>query len=190
MGFLARMRSGLRWWAWLLGGLITLGLNVAVADTPAREFELKAVFLYHFAQFTDWPANAFPQTNSPIVIGILGEDPFGRVLDETIKGERINGHGFVIKRSARLEDVKDCHLLFISQSENSRLPQIMADLKERSILTVGESERFAQTGGMIRLLTANNKIRLRINTVATKRAQLTLSSKLLRLAEIVPEGKD
>lgn len=151
----------------------------------SREYEIKAIFLYNFAQFVDWPPGAFRDENAPVVIGVLGEDPFGTSLDEAVRGETVKGRPLVVRRFSRIEDVTTCHVLFISQSETARLGQIMAALKGRSILTVGDTEEFSRRAGMIRLATENNKVRLRINVDAAKAADLAISSKLLRPAEIV-----
>ena len=157
---------------------------------PAKEYQLKAVFLFNFAQFVEWPASAFPETQTPLVIGVLGEDPFGTYLDETIKGETVNSHPLVVQRYRRVEDITTCHILFVSQAEESRLKPILSALKGRSILTVGDAERFSTGGGMIGFFTDHSRIRLRVNVEAAKAANLTISSKLLRPAEIVSTGKE
>ena len=164
----------------LLWGVVSLG---AVRGQPtSSEYQLKAVFLYHFVQFTEWPTNAFSSTNSPVVIGVLGDDPFGRLLEETVRDETPNGRRVTVQRYRRAEDIKECHVLFISRSETKRLGEILAGLGGRTILTVGEAETFAESGGMIGFVVEKNKIRFKINAEAARRANLTLSSKLLRLA--------
>ncbi len=150
-----------------------------------KEYDLKATFLYHLARFVDWPPEAFPTEETPLVIGILGTDPFGKVLDEIVENEVVKNRKLTIQRYHSMEEVKNCHILFISQSESGRLDQIFSGLKERKILTVGDTEGFALRGGMVRFLTEKNKIRLRINIDAAKAASLTISSKLLRAAELV-----
>jgi YfiR/HmsC-like len=162
-----------------------LGLNVARGQTVSHEYPLKAVFLLNFAQFTDWPTNAFDTSASPLVIGVLGDDPFGSILDDAVQGETVNGRKFVVERYHRMEDIKTCHILFISPSETKRLDQIVGGLKRKPVLTVSDIDGSAYRGVCVRLMTENNKIHLRINTDALKEAQLTMSSKLLRLAEIV-----
>ncbi|HTA95980.1 MAG TPA: YfiR family protein [Verrucomicrobiae bacterium] len=169
---------------WLL--LLGLGLNEARSQTVSREYPLKAVFLLNFAQFTDWPTNAFDAPDSPFVIGVLGDDPFGDVLDEAVKDEQVAGRKFVVERYARVEDVKNCHILFISQPETRRLDKILDDLKGKPILTVSDIENSDYRGVCVRFITENNKIRLRINTDSLKAANLVMSSKLLRVAEVVP----
>ncbi len=122
---------------------------------------------------------------APFVIGVLGEDPFGPYLEATVKGEKVNNRPLEIQRYRRVEDIKDCQILFISRSEAARLKQILAALKTRPILTVGDAGDFAQAGGMIQFATEQNKTRLRINVEAAKAAGLSINSKLLRSAEIV-----
>jgi len=157
---------------------------------PAKEYQVKAVFLYNFAQFVEWPATAFPDAQTPLAIGVLGEDPFGAYLDETVRGEKANNRPLIVERYRRVEDIKICHILFISRSEADQMEKIFAALKERTILTVGDFEGFTKRGGMMRFVTEKNKTRLRINLEAAKAARLTISSKLLRPAEIVVPGKD
>jgi len=168
---------------WLV--LFCLGLNVARSQTVSHEYPLKAVFLFNFAQFTDWPANAFDKPDSPLVIGVLGDDPFGALLDDAVRDETVNGRKFVVERYRRVEDIKTCHILFISQSETRRLDKIVAALKEKPVLTVSDIDGSAYRGVCVRFITENNKIRLRINTDSLKEANLTMSSKLLRVSEII-----
>jgi hypothetical protein len=150
----------------------------------ASEYQIKAIFLFNFTQFVEWPTTAFADTNA-IVIGILGEDPFGPYLMETVQGEEVNGHPLVVQHYQKVEDVKACHILFINASEMHQIKKIFISLKSRNILTVSDALNFTKQGGMIRFFTENNKIRIRINLNAAKDANLTISSKLLRLADIV-----
>lgn len=165
--------------------LAFLGLNPASGEVISHEYPLKAVFLVNFAHFTDWPTNAFEEPDSPMVIGVLGNDPFGALLDDAVQGETAKGRQFVVKRYRGIEDIKSCHILFISQSETPHLGKIMAALKGKSILTVSDIDGSAYRGVCVRFVTENNKIRLRINIVSLKNADLVVSSQLLRLAEIV-----
>jgi hypothetical protein len=162
--------------------LLLCGLRVPVQSASAAEYQVKAVFLFHFAEFVEWPGNAFPDGNAPLVIGVLGQDPFGGYLDETVRGERANNRQLVVQRFRSVEDVKNCHVLFISRSEADRLDQIVVRLKYRKILTVYDGA--SGSGVIIRFVTEQNKIKLRINVQAAKAANLTISSKLLRLAEL------
>jgi YfiR/HmsC-like len=149
-----------------------------------REYQIKAVFLFNFAQFVEWPPEAFPGAAEPFVIGILGEDPFGPYLDETVRGEKVNSRSISIVRFARAEDIRTCHILYISRSEAGRLDQILSTMRSRSILTVSDLDQFGRSGGMIRFVTENNKVRLRIDNEAAKAAGLKISSKLLRPSQV------
>lgn len=167
-------------------GLALLGTRPASAQAVrASASEVQAVFLFHFAQFVDWPAEAFPDPTTPVVIGILGKDPFGSFLDETVRGETVRGRPFRTDRYRRVEEIKDCHILFISRSEAKRLDAILTALKDRPILTVSNGNDFDRAGGIIRFILEESRIRLSIDLEAAQAARLTFSSKLLRSAEIV-----
>ena len=150
-----------------------------------NEQDVKAVFLFNFAHFTEWPAQAFPDARAPLVIGLLGDDPFGRALDEAVAGETVRNRPLVVSRFRRVEDIGACHILFISSSEARSHAGIFARLEGRPILTVGETEGFARRGGMIRFVSEQTRIRLRVNVGAIRSAGLVVSSRLLRAAEIV-----
>jgi hypothetical protein len=177
--------------AWLLLAALAWPAPAAVGGTPpSREYQVKAVFLFNFTQFVEWPAEAFADSTAPLVIGVLGEDPFGAFLDQTVRGETAKGRPLVVERYRRVQEIGNCQVLFISRSESERLGEILASLAGKPILTVGDIEGFAVRGGVIRLATLGGKIRLRINLDSAKAAKLTISSKLLRPAEIVASGKD
>ncbi len=177
-------------WSAVSAMLLVVGLAVSVQAALSREYQVKAVFLFNFAQFVEWPSPAFPEAQTPLVIGVLGDDPFGAYLDETVRGETVNHRPLVVRRFRSVEEIDTCHVLFISRSEADRLGETIASLKGRNILTVGDTEGFSRRGVMIRFVTVDNKIRLRINLDAAKAAQLTISSKLLRPAELVTTGQD
>ena len=149
-----------------------------------REYQIKAAFLYNFVKFVEWPDEALPDPSAPIALCVLGEDPFGVAL-ESINGKTVKGRQLVIKRFVGLQDLEVCRILFISSSEEGRLAQIFGSLKNSSILTVGEMERFIQLGGIISFTMESNKIRFEINADAAERAGLKISSKLLNLAKVV-----
>jgi len=171
--------------AWCVAAALFLVWTSCLGAQTARasEAQLKAVFLFNFAQFVEWPP--IPDPATPLVIGILGDDPFRGFLDATVRGERLSARPFVVRRYARAEDIGACDILFISQSEGNRVEAILASLNNRPILTVSDLDRFAKRGGMIHLVTDGNRIRLAINLEAAQAAHLTISSKLLRVAEIV-----
>lgn len=164
----------------------------AQSETPT-EYQVKAAFLYSFAKFVEWPADAFVHLQAPIVVGIVGRDPFGHALDGMIFGKTVNGRGFQVKRLEIGPELRGCHILFISSSEKNNLAHIFESLKGSSVLTVGETEQFVQSGGAIQLLLQDNKVRFEINVAAAALARLKVSSKLLALARSVvgehAEGK-
>jgi hypothetical protein len=163
-----------------LSGFIPPQKKIAVG-----EYEIKAVFLFNFAQFVEWPSEVLPEPNSPIIIGILGKDPFGPFLEETIEGEKINGRPIEIQRYTSVKQIKDCHILFIDPAVTPRLDNMLHELKGKEILTVSDGSNFIKQGGMVRFIKESNKIRLQINLSAVKASDITISSKLLRLSEIV-----
>ena len=161
--------------------LLSVGDGRAQESQPT-EYQIKAAFLFNFAKFVEWPPEAFADANSPLVIGVLGENPFGDDLERTIRGKTINNRPLVIKEFRSPAEATNCHILFISTSEKQRLPEILKSLHGTSVLTVGETDRFTETGGMINFVTEGNKIRFQINVEAAKSAGLKVSSKLLSLA--------
>ncbi len=180
------------WLALLLAGAGSAGLRGAAAPANGAppEYQIKAVFLFNFALFVEWPASAFSDDRAPLVIGVLGTDPFGAQLDEAVRGEKIGERPLVVRRYRRVEEVTDCHILFLSGSEAGATEKILARLKDRSLLTVGDTDNFNRQGGMVRFVNENNKIRLKINVDAAKAAGLVISSKLLRPTMVFTPGKD
>lgn len=163
----------------------------AGAGLPDKEHQIKAVFLYRFAQFVEWPSESFAGEDAPLALGILGPDPFGAYLNDVVQGEKVGSHPIIIKRVATPEEAAECHVLFISPSGSGPDTALaISALKGRRVLTVGDTESFSQGGGMILFITRNGRIRLRINMDAVRAANLSLSSKLLRLAEITPTAKE
>jgi hypothetical protein len=167
----------------LLPGL--LFACAAWAAAPFSEYQVKAVYLFNFGQFVEWPADAFAASNSPFVIGIVGEDPFDGMLEHVVRGESLGQHPIEVRRYDSADDVKHCNILFIGRAEAARLPETVAALRGRSILTVTDVAGGEHEGAMIVLVTENNRVRLRINPSAARASRLTISSKLLRPAEIV-----
>ena len=183
-----------RWWIICLFTCCALraiaGDQAKAASAPSAEYQIKAVFLFNFAQFAEWPARAFADSRAPLIIGILGDDPFGPYLDELVKNEKIGGRPLLVRRYREMKEMAGCHILFVSRSEAARLDTIIPPLKGRSILTISDADAFNRQGGMVRFVTDNGKIRLRINVEAAKACDLTISSKIIRPSTIVTTGKD
>lgn len=185
---MALLRGTMRVRLWSIAVSVALlgARPLAAQGVRASASEVQAVFLFNFAQFVEWPPEAFSDPQAPLVIGILGKDPFGGFLDETVRGEAVRGRTFRIDRYRRVEEVKDCQILFISRSEAKRLDGILAALRGRPILTVSNGDDFERPGGIVRFILNESKVRLSVDLEAAQAARLTFSSKLLRSAEIVP----
>jgi hypothetical protein len=158
--------------------LLVAGLARAA---PAPEYQVKAAFLFNFAKFVDWPAGALARQSSMNVC-VLGEDPFGPILNRTVEGKTVHDRPIRVARVADLSDVAQCHVLFISASEQRELPRLLPAIARLGILTVSDSARFVQDGGMIGFTRDDNRVRFEINNDAAERAGLRISSQLLKLA--------
>jgi hypothetical protein len=162
----------------------------SVDSADSSEYLIKAGFIYNFAKLVEWPTSAFAQQDSPIVIGILGDDPFGATLDRIVADKKINGRGFAVKRlkwSKDLKDLRDCNILFVSSSEREHIDSLVDATKSLPILTIGDAPGFAKRGGIINFTLEDNKVRFEVNVEAAKRADLTISSRLLTLARIIQQ---
>jgi hypothetical protein len=170
---------------------------MAVRDDAAgaptlSEYQIKALFLFNFAKYVDWPTNAFGDSSAPIVIGLVGDDSFGDDVNRVVGGKTINNRPVVFKRVAGEQEFRTCQILFVSASEKDRLPPILEAVKDSAVLTVGETDGFLALKGMINFAKKENKIRLEINLIPAQEANLKLSSKLLSVADVVlgkPERK-
>jgi hypothetical protein len=161
------------------------GLRAQASADTSREYEIKAAFLYNFIQFIKWPGSAFPSPDAPFRIGVLGADPFGSALEETVRGETINGHRLEIVRGFRLEDLQDCQLIFVCRSEGDQVDQILSQLDSRPVLTVSEIDDFARRGGDIDFYLRDEKVRFEINPQAARACGLAISSQLMALGKVV-----
>jgi hypothetical protein len=157
----------------------------AMSAPPAAEYQVKAAYLFNFGQFVEWPVQAYDSPNAPFVICVVGDDPFGKTLDDVVAGESLGGHAFVIRRFRNPREISACHILFIGRSEAARLDETLQMLKGRSVLTVTDIAGAETRGAMIVLVNDRNRIRMRINVAAAKSSNLAISSKLLRPAEVV-----
>jgi len=177
--------AGLRSLSWVLGLLVASLLAAPAWAQSTREYDLKAVFLYNFTTFVEWPKAAQPKPGQPLVIGILGRDPFGKVLDDVVAGEKVDGHPLEVRRYRAVDDAaREAHILYISPSEADRLPQILNALQTKPVLTVADSPRAGGAGAIISFVTGA-RVQLQINPTAAQQAGLGISSKLLRVATLV-----
>ena len=154
------------------------------APSPT-EYEVKAAFLYNFARFVEWPAAALHDPGAPFVIAILGRDPFGPILDETVAGKTVAGRPIEVHRVPRVDDARDAQIVFVSPSERANVEAILKALERPGVLTVGDTDGFAQRGGAINFVLQARKVRFEINPAAAEQAGLKMSSQLLKLATLV-----
>jgi len=155
--------------------------------SDSSEYLIKAGFTYNFAKLMQWPASAFPQPDSPIIIGILGNDPFGATLDSVLTGKKVNTRGFVVKHLKWGADIKGCNILYVSATEAAHLDEILHAIKGLPILTIGRMPDFARRGGIVNFIIEDDKVRFEVNVEAAKQADISISSRLLTLAKIVPQ---
>lgn len=156
----------------------------AAAPAPATEHQVKAVFVYNFTHFVQWPAGSFAAPDAPFIIGVLGGEALAAQLDEAVRGEQVDGHPLQVRRYGSAAEIVDCHILFIDRGATQQLESVLMRLG-RGTLTVSDVEDASRRGVMIQLATRNSRIRLLINVDSARMAGLTISSNLLRPAEIV-----
>ncbi len=181
------------------GRVVTFGLVVwagvaglARAQTtppPSFEPEVKASFVYTVTKFVDWPAAAFVDPGAPLVLEILGDDPIQDSLLKTVAGKMVGGHPVQVIRARDEEDLVPCHVLFVGRSESTRVDEIIGRLQGASVLTVGDFDRFAQRGGVLRLSLVENMVRFEVNVDAAERAHLQISSKILKLGKVIRDRR-
>lgn len=177
----ARARRAIR----LVTLTAALLLHQAVAAAALGEYQVKAVFLFNFAHFVEWPESAFPSADAPFVICVAGRDPFGSSLDEAVRGETIKGRVFAVERHRNLAEFGTCHILFIDRSAVTQGAATLETVGQSGTLTVSDSDTATGRDVIVRFLNENQKIRLRINLDSARSAGLTISSKLLRPAQVI-----
>ena len=162
----------------VLGATCILGLRAQI-----NEYQVKALFLYNFARYVEWPSHSFKAPNDPIVICVLGQNPFGRGLDEAVSGKVVDGRPFVVRQISDLPAGGSCHILFVNWSEQKRFRSWAQKLEGSGVLTVGETRGFTAGGGVINLKLEDGKVRFEIDVDIARQQHLRISSKLLRLAQ-------
>lgn len=164
----------------LIGGAPSL-----CAQSPRpTDYQVKAAYLYNFGRFIEWPPEGTAKT-TPFTVCILGQDPFGPILDSLLAGETISGKSVVAKRISSPRESPSCQILFLSAAESSRVSKVIEALDKEAVLTVSDMPEFSRHGGMIQFVLEGNRVRFEVNLAATQRAHLTLSSELLKVATTV-----
>jgi uncharacterized protein DUF4154 len=167
----------------VLGAVLVCARPAVLAGQVATTDEVKAAFLFNFAKFVEWPADAAP--TGPLTIGVLGSDSVADSLREFVRGKTIGTRALVVKRMNGSEDLAGFHLLFVGQAEKNRLPDLMRRVDGAGILTVSDADRFCDAGGVIALALDGKHVRFDISLAAAERSRLKVSSKLLSLARTV-----
>jgi hypothetical protein len=152
------------------------------ADSPnSKEYQIKAAFLYNFTKFVEWPAHSLGSTNAPIIIGVLGRDPFNGELGKVVKDRFVNGHAILVT-NVTAPGLVNAHVVFVPNGEEEKWRETLEQLRGKAVLTVGESDKFADAGGMILFTREGDKVRFEINQDSTDEAGLKVNSQLLKLA--------
>lgn len=171
----------------LLLALGTLAVTITLSAQTAAlaEYRIKAVFLYNFVQFVEWPESAFANERAPLVICVVGNDPFGETLDQTIEGESVEKRRLVVRRTDDRESLDGCHLLFVSKSEKSQLGEVLQGVSSSApVLTVSDIDGFVKRGGAIGFFLDRNRVRFEISPQRAQRRGLKVSSQLLSLGKV------
>jgi hypothetical protein len=173
-----------------IAALLLPAYDIFAASNPesqVSEYEVKAAYIYYFAKFTEWPSEVLPNSNSPIIIGIIGNSEFASTLENIVKGKTVQNHPILIHNLKIPAIFSGCHIIFISSYEQQHVNQIIGSLRSASILTVTEAEKSSRSKGLINLLVEEGKVHFEIDLASTTKAGLKISSKLLRLANAFAE---
>ncbi len=180
-----KSKCALGWWRALVLTILLAMLVRTAAAQSATEYQVKAAFLFNFAKFVEWPADAFPNADAPLQICVLGQDPFGRDFEQVIEDKAVNGHRLEVAHPDGVPQSRACQILFIASSEKQRVRGILRDLVGASVLTVGDTSGFATMGGVINFVLDENRVRFEINVKAAERSHLRLSARLLTVAKLI-----
>jgi hypothetical protein len=159
--------------------------QVGLAETTLPEYQVKALFLLNFTKYVDWPPHTFARSDTPITIGIFGDSKLGEALKNIGAARTTSNRAIVIRQIENMEDASQCQVLFISHAAAARAPAMLDKTSGLPILTVGEDPAFAQNGGIINFVLRDGNVRLEIDLVGARKAGLTLSSRLLAVADLV-----
>ena len=166
----------------VLAASTLLGPVMASAGTP-HEHAVKAAYLYRFSFFVEWPGTAFASDASPLVIGVIGRDPFKAALDRTLKGKTMKGRSVKTRRFADPGMIENCHILYVGDEDGKMVEKVLRRVRGEPTLVVGNGKDFLARGGIIQFVEQSERIRFRIDNAAARRVGLRISSKLLQLAE-------
>jgi hypothetical protein len=183
---------------------LTIPAGYSMDEAESKEYQLKSAFLFNFLKFVDWPKNS---DSNEITIGIISKEPLDNLF-EPLKNKKVRNKNVIIKQfpgfeelqklgkqnqaemDKQLESIRKCQLLFICASETASLKNILEQVKDKNVLTVGETENFLKAGGIINFVVEEKKVRFEINMEASDKAKLKISSQLLQLAKNVIKSEE
>jgi hypothetical protein len=166
--------------------LTGVSLVAAPFGSEMEEYRVKALFLYNFTQFIEWPLESFKDSTDPLTICVLGPNPFDKELEHALAGKKVDSHPLISKIIGEASQASGCHVVFITSGATKRSRLLITERKQQGMLTVGEAPGFALGGGVVvNFLVKDGRVRLEINIGAAERERLRISAKLLKLAEIV-----
>jgi YfiR/HmsC-like len=165
--------------------ILWFGAVTLLAQTVAKEYRIKAAYLFNFSQYVEWPPDAFKDANDPLTYCTIGDDPFQGMLDESLNAKSAGKHPLRVQHLRPPENFQACQILFIGTNEKKRVAEVLETLKQSPVLVVGESSHFVQQGGTVGFLSEDNTIRFEVNLDAAQRARLNISATLLSVAKTV-----
>lgn len=172
----------------VMAALVLAGMTSHGAEAP--EYSVKAAFLFNLGKFVQWPDEAFTSPTQPLTVAVLGNDPFGSVLEDTLTRQKAGGRPLQVWRGRNLDQAGPIHILYIADDQRENLPQILKAMEKQNVLTVSSLPGFCEEGGMVEFFLQDNRVRLAINRGAAEKSRLSISSKLLQVAVLVsPDGK-
>jgi hypothetical protein len=160
-------------------------LLIGRARGEVEEYQLKAAVVFNFAKFVEWPPQSFGGSGDPITLCVLGQNPFGHWLGDTLAGKVVNGKAFTIRKISGSQEAGRCQIVFVSSSERKRCRAVLDGLRAEGLLTVGDTPGFADMGGVVNLRLEEETVRMEVNVEAARQKNLQISAKLLSLARIV-----
>lgn len=167
----------------LLCLICTASLAWGEDSSISKEYQLKAALIYSFTKYIDWPPSRFASPDSPLVIGVIGQNPFGDELEKIVEGRRVNGRGFIVKPIYSSKEIASVHVLFVPAGEEPRVVGDSMDLIQApGVLTVGETEQFTVLGGIITFVTAGDKVHFEVNRESANRGGVSIGQQLLKLS--------
>jgi hypothetical protein len=182
------MKFAIRSWMTILLSFLSLAATVAsqesMVENPNR---IKAAFLRNFAHYVTWPAQAFPDSQTPWHIGILGEDPLGEIVEATVKGRTEQGRPFKVFRANTPEELPPCQIIFIAYQDPAKRRAALDKLKGKSVLTVADAPEFLREGGIIRFQ-VEDRVRMSINLDQARAASLTIPTRMLEVSSAIQEN--